>query len=182
MDDVQQDRSDQELLSAYARGDQSALAALYHRHKLFCYRIAARHASDDSLAIDLVQDAFIYLTQNARKITLKGKLTTLLYPVILNSVRARIRKNHGLKFGEQPETAEPDLLIRPAATMDPALGAAIQGLSQQFQEVLLMRIVDEMSVQEVSQALAIPEGTVKSRLHTALAALRDNPHISHLMN
>ena len=42
-------------------------------------------------------------------------------------------------------------------------------------EVLLMRVVDDMAVAEIALALGIPEGTVKSRLHHALAALRDDP-------
>lgn len=176
------EKSDQDLLSAYARGDRSALGILYQRHKLFCYRIAARHAKDDSRAMDLVQDAFIYLVQNAGKITLRSKLTTLLYPVILNAARSRFRKDKLLVFGDQPETPDTDPPIRPTAEMEPALLSAVLGLQPDFQEVLLMRIVDEMSVDEVAQALSIPAGTVKSRLHTALSQLRDNPQISHLLD
>ena len=42
-------------------------------------------------------------------------------------------------------------------------------------QVLLMRFVDDMTLAEIALALEIPEGTVKSRLHNALAALRDDP-------
>ncbi len=44
-----------------------------------------------------------------------------------------------------------------------------------MREVVLMRFVDDLSLQEIAAALAIPTGTVKSRLHNALATLRDDP-------
>ena len=46
------------------------------------------------------------------------------------------------------------------------------GLPEGQREVLLMRFVDGMSLQEIADALDIPEGTVKSRIHNAIATLR----------
>jgi RNA polymerase sigma-70 factor (ECF subfamily) len=48
-------------------------------------------------------------------------------------------------------------------------------LSAGQREVLLARFVDEMSLEEIAAALEIPLGTVKSRIHNALATLRDDP-------
>jgi len=55
------------------------------------------------------------------------------------------------------------------------LAAALGVLPELHKEVLLMRVVDEMSMAEIAAALSIPVGTVKSRLHHALAALRADP-------
>jgi RNA polymerase sigma-70 factor (ECF subfamily) len=54
------------------------------------------------------------------------------------------------------------------------LAAALSALPDEQREVLLMRFVDDMSLQEVAAALNIPVGTVKSRLHRALRMLRDD--------
>ena len=53
-----------------------------------------------------------------------------------------------------------------------SLAAAVSKLPDGQREVLLMRVVDEMSVTEIALALGVPEGTVKSRLHHAVGALR----------
>jgi RNA polymerase sigma-70 factor (ECF subfamily) len=50
--------------------------------------------------------------------------------------------------------------------------AALSGLHR---EVVLMRFVDDMSLQEIAEALDVPLGTVKSRLHHAIEALRNDP-------
>ena len=47
-------------------------------------------------------------------------------------------------------------------------------------EVLTLRFVDDLSLAEVAEALGIPLGTVKSRLHLALKELREDPQIKHL--
>jgi RNA polymerase sigma-70 factor (ECF subfamily) len=54
----------------------------------------------------------------------------------------------------------------------PELAAVLDGLPEGQREVLLMRFVDGMSLQEIAAALSIPEGTVKSRLHYGLRTLR----------
>jgi RNA polymerase sigma-70 factor (ECF subfamily) len=51
----------------------------------------------------------------------------------------------------------------------------LAALPEAQREVLLMRFVDGMSLQEIAAALSIPEGTVKSRMHNALSALKSDP-------
>jgi RNA polymerase sigma-70 factor (ECF subfamily) len=55
------------------------------------------------------------------------------------------------------------------------LAAALAGLSPPQREVVLMRFVDDLELAEIAAALDVPLGTVKSRLHHALARLRDDP-------
>ena len=55
------------------------------------------------------------------------------------------------------------------------LAAALGALTAEHREVVLMRFVDDMSLDEIAGALAIPPGTVKSRLHRALETLRNDP-------
>ena len=55
------------------------------------------------------------------------------------------------------------------------LGAVVSALATEQQDVLLLRFVDDLSLEEIGTTLGIPTGTVKSRLHNALAALRRDP-------
>jgi RNA polymerase sigma-70 factor (ECF subfamily) len=63
------------------------------------------------------------------------------------------------------------------ATADGDLAAVVSGLPETHREVVLMRFVDGLTLEEIGQALDIPLGTVKSRLHNALAALRKDPRV-----
>ncbi|MCH8879220.1 MAG: sigma-70 family RNA polymerase sigma factor [Planctomycetes bacterium] len=57
------------------------------------------------------------------------------------------------------------------------MASALRLLPTEQRETLLMRFVDDMTLQEIADALNIPLGTVKSRLHHALKTLRENGHI-----
>ncbi len=178
--------SDAELLGLAAgrhADAERAFETLYRRHRDMALRVARRFARDDAEAMDAVQEAFIYLARNldrlARPGGLTGRLSTLLYPVVKNSALALARKSKRLRFGDglsdDERTSEPRAETVESTEERAALAAALAALPEGQREVLLMRTVDGMSVAEVARALDIPEGTVKSRLFHAAAALRKDP-------
>ena len=66
------------------------------------------------------------------------------------------------------------------AERDPArLSSALSRLSTERREVLLLRFVDDMSLQNIADTLSIPLGTVKSRLHLAVRELRESPEVKN---
>jgi RNA polymerase sigma-70 factor (ECF subfamily) len=164
-------RTDQELVAAINRGDWSAFEPLYFRHRDWVYRLACRFTGEHAAALDVVQEAFAYLLTQFPGFRLTAKLTTFLYPVVKNTALAAKRRSRRLKFGETPEvqdaSADP-LLAMPLSE----LGELLKTLPEGQLEVLLMRVVDGMSVEETAAALGLAEGTVKSRLHHALEKLR----------
>ncbi len=172
------DSSDAALLRAAARGDLRAFETIYLRHRTFVWRIARRYAGD-AAALDIAQDAFLHLLEKAGSLALTGKLTTYLYPVVKNLALARRRND--ARRSEILRAAATRIAPPPAAQLsthtdsnnDPMLASALASLGEEHREVLLMRIVDEMSVEEVAFALGIPAGTVKSRLHHALEKMRE---------
>ncbi len=175
-------RSDEDLLALVRRGDGGAFEALYARHREFVWRVARRFTGDDDLALDAAQEAFAYLLQRAPTLRLTARLTTFLYPAVKNiSLALRERRSR------DRDRAGPDALPRraeqgPSPMVDAAgaeragaLARAVAALPEGQREVLLLRFVDGLSLDEIGHALAIPLGTVKSRLHNALAALRADP-------
>lgn len=166
----QHDRSDADLLAAYARGDVRAFDALYYRHKDFAARVARRMARDESEAMDVLQEAFAKLVEHAPRLRFTAKASTWLYPVIRNAIAERRRKERTLRLAptDDPVSHAPP----PSASLDTsALAHRLAALPDDQREVVMLRVVEELSVQEVALALGIPEGTVKSRLHHALKAL-----------
>ncbi|MGP1345930.1 MAG: RNA polymerase sigma factor [Phycisphaerales bacterium] len=156
---------------------------LYERTKEPALRIALRFASDRDAAMDAVQEAFLALWGRFPGFVLTGRLLTFLYPVIRNQAlaaarkRSRVRLTGDLAGGDGGAAAEGVGGLEESAFGGGGRGVrgAIEDLPEGQREVLLLRVVEEMSVGEVAEALQIPEGTVKSRLFKALGTLRADP-------
>ena len=167
-------RSDQELVAAANAGDADAFEALYARYKEWVVNLAMRLTGDADQALDVLQETFIYLLSKFPGFVLTSRLTTFLYPAVKNIAIHLRRKRDRMIRSELPEGVPAPA---PTATADGDLAAVVAALPETHREVVLMRFVDGLSLEEIAQALGIPLGTVKSRLHNALAALRKDPRV-----
>jgi RNA polymerase sigma-70 factor (ECF subfamily) len=166
-------RSDQELVTAANAGDPTAFDALYHRYKPWVVSLATRFTGDPDQALDVLQETFIYLLSKFPGFKLTSRLTTFLYPAVKNISIAVRRKSARFTGGQQPF----DTLPAPAPAQQNELTAVVSSLPETHREVVLMRFVDALSLEEIATALQIPLGTVKSSLHNALATLRADPRV-----
>ena len=167
-------RTDAQLVEAVNRSDAEAFESLYRRHRDWVVRLAYRFTADREDALDVLQETFAYILKKSPDLTLTAKMTTFLYPVVKNISLTILRD----KRKAQPATgrSEADLTAPPPAfeASRSDLATVMSALPEPQREVVLMRFVDGMSLEEVARALDIPLGTVKSRLHHALAALRQD--------
>jgi RNA polymerase sigma-70 factor (ECF subfamily) len=166
-------RSDAELVRALNAGDASAFDGLYYRHRDWVVRLARRFTGHDDDALDVLQETFSYLFRKFPGFVLTASMTTFLYPVVKNLSIAARRKR--ARLAQLPEEAPPDPPAPPGVDHGrerAELAAVLDGLPEAQREVVLMRFVDGLSLVEIAEALGVPEGTVKSRLHNAIAALR----------
>jgi RNA polymerase sigma-70 factor, ECF subfamily len=168
-------RTDAELVAAINGGDWSAFDTLYHRHRDWVFRLAWRFAGSEIDAHDALQETFAYLAKKLRAgLELRAGITTLLYPAVKHTALAiRRKRQRQQSLDEEIPLPAPPAGDDPAAAR-PRLAAALTGVSDAHREVLLMRFVDDMTLEEIAVALAIPLGTAKSRLHHALKFLRDD--------
>lgn len=173
-------RPDHRLIDAVNAGDADAFEALYHRHRGYALRIAMRFAGERDLALDAVQDSFVYFYKKFPGFVLTAKLTTFLYPVVKHNAlnaKAKARRAQGDASEEALQAqADPDPATDPARTESPAdLHAVLRQLPGAQREVLVLRFVDGLSLEDIATALDIPLGTVKTRIHHAIRKLRDDP-------
>lgn len=164
--------SDRDLIESANKGDLEAFEALYRRYRDWVYRLAWRFTGNRDDALDVLQETFTYLLGKFPGFELTAAMTTFLYPVVRNlSLNARNRTG---RFASDTEVL--DELAAPqqdkSASSLTELAAVLAVLPDEQREVVLMRFVDSMSLAEIAIALAIPIGTVKSRLHNALSTLR----------
>ena len=171
------DRSDEALVAALNAGDTSAFDALYYRYRDWVVRLAYRFTANNEDALDVLQETFAYLFRKFPGFVLTARMTTFLYPVVKNLSLAARRKHLRLSGGPLTLASDATALPPTVSAARDELAVLLASLPETHREVLLMRFVDDMSLAEIGHALSIPEGTVKSRLHHAIAALRDDPRV-----
>jgi len=169
-------RSDRELIAAINDGDANAFEVLYYRYRDWVVNLAWRFTDDRELALDVLQETFLYLVRKFPGFKLTALFKTFLYPAVRHLSIAARRKAARLQSTEAELLAmEAALTTQPAIGRNESLASALRALSEPHREVLLLRFVDDLSLAEIAKAMNIPLGTVKSRLHNALAALRHDP-------
>lgn len=168
-------RSDQQLIAEANRGDGAAFEALYERYRDWAAGLALRFTGDRETALDVMQDAFLYLLSKFPGFVLTSQFKTFLYPVVKHQALAAKRKRRMASSADEvrPRNAG-ESAAKPEEAELAALRAALHSLDAEHREVLLLRFADDLSLQEIALAMQIPLGTVKSRLHHALTRLRDD--------
>jgi RNA polymerase sigma-70 factor (ECF subfamily) len=164
-------RSDLELVDAANAGDASALEALYVRYREWVVATAHRITRNREEALDVLQDAFLYFIRKFPGFALRAQMKTFLYPVVRNLALERMRRRRrAVPLGD--DTPHPvDEGTPGAAVNGQGLARAIERLPEAERETVALRYSDGMGLAQIAAALGVPLGTVKSRLHHALARL-----------
>jgi RNA polymerase sigma-70 factor, ECF subfamily len=142
------------------------------------YNFAHWLTQDKSEAEDLLQETYAKALRGFSSFQAGTNFRAWMYRILRNSF---LGSRTGLKTmvvldeesGESlpTENVTPEVLLLEQANRE-MVQQALEGLPVQFREILLLCEVEEMSYQEISEALAVPMGTVMSRLYRARQALR----------
>jgi len=170
---------DKWVLSARA-GEDQAWNVLYHRYYPQLYAIALSICGDSSETKDLVQDSFITawikLAQLKNPVTFGPWLRTILTRNCYQWLNKKKLKNHSHTFLFQQESfEEPDFEQKlDELSKETRLFTALAGLPDTLRSALLLRYFSSyQSYDEISMILAVPVGTVRSRLNEAKSRLSD---------
>lgn len=171
------DRSDAELVRDAASGDEQAFDVLYRRHRDWVFALALRSTGRREEALDVAQDAFVELLDRLDGLVLTTSLRAYLRPIVVHRAIDLARRVGRERRGD--EALEELLDAREEEGGDSAdLARVLRGLPPDQRELVLLRFVDGFELAEIAGVLAIPLGTVKSRLHQALANLRGDPRVA----
>jgi RNA polymerase sigma-70 factor, ECF subfamily len=159
-----------QLVRAVAAGDQRAMRALYGRFADELLRFAMASLGEREAAEDVVQETMVAAWAGARRFRGESSARSWLFGICRNQVALELRRRP-----RRPEPQEPDEdLAAPAPTEARAgLPEALELLDTEQRQLLQLVYVQGLPQQEVADALGIPLGTVKSRLFSARARLRD---------
>lgn len=172
-----------DLIHQSRRGDPGAWEALTRLHQEPVFRLAYLLLGDPDDAQDVAQEAFVRAYYALKRFDASRPLRPWLLRIASNLARNR-RRSIGRYFAHLNRFAREAQENGTAIAQDDSqtLWLAVRRLKPDFQQVLYMRYFLDMSEAEMAETLNIANGTVKSRLHRALTALRaviarDYPHL-----
>jgi RNA polymerase sigma-70 factor (ECF subfamily) len=174
--------SDNELWRRAAAGEPAAFGALYERHARAIYNYLFRRCADWSLAEDLTSVAFLEAYRRRTSVAIEeDKVLPWLYGVATNILRNQRRslRRHSDALGRLP-APEPAASTEAVAAgrVDAerrmrAVLAALDDLTKDELDVLALCVWSDLSYDDAAAALAIPVGTVRSRLSRARRRLAE---------
>ena len=173
-------RSDLQLIADINSGDAAAFEVLYFRYRDWVVNLAQRFTGSEDLALDVMQETFIYFLKKFPGFKLTANFKTFLYPAVKNLSIAARKKTERYQSTENEQERLENISVADPEVHE--LNLVLANLSEEHREVLLLRFVDGLSLAEISEAMSIPLGTVKSRLHNSLEILRQDSRTKEFLN
>ena len=177
-------RADEADVARARAGDTAAFAALVRRHqdRVFGFILRMLDARDE--AMELTQDVFVKAWQALPGWRPEARFSTWLLQIARNAALDQLRRRRLIQFaplddGMDVADTAPGPEARYASRQRQALlENALQQIAAEHREILLLREIEDLSYGELAAVLGIAEGTVKSRLARARAALLEHfrPH------
>jgi RNA polymerase sigma-70 factor, ECF subfamily len=172
-DNPTDDAEDEALVAAMAAGDRGALATLYERHAALLLGLALRIVREKREAEDLLHDVFLEAWRSAKDFDPKrGRVRTWL------AIRMRSRAldlQKSARVSRNTGDGGLELLVDEAEGSSPdhrRVRSALAELGQEQRRVLELAYFEGLSCTEIAERVAIPVGTVKSRIAAGLDRLR----------
>ena len=162
-----------DLIERTVAGDHRAFEQLFEGHKNLVFKTAYLILDDASEAEDALQETFLKAYRSLGTYDpSRGAFTTWLYRITVNHcLSQRHRLARFLRSREQVDVGVSTSLENELAEGQ-ALHSALARLSPKLRAVLVLRFFLDLSYAEIAQVLAVPLGTVKSRLNLALKKAR----------
>ena len=167
------DAQDEALVTAMAAGDRGALATLYERHAPLLLGLALKIVRERGEAEDLLHDVFLEAWRSAKDFDpRRGRVRTWL------AIRMRSRaldRQKSARVARNTGDSGLELLVDESEGTSPDHGrvrSALAELGQEQRRVLELAYFEGLSCTEIAERVAVPVGTVKSRIAAGLERLR----------
>lgn len=187
---------DKELVERARAGDNSAFETLVTKYQQRVYNLALRMTGNEDDAYDLAQESFLKAWRGLETFQFESAFSTWLYRLTSNACLDFLRAQKRRKTvsmtcedddGEETQYDAADPAPNPeqaalAAEDREQLALAMSELDDEARGIITLRVINDLSYDQIAEILGIPEGTVKSRLSRAreklkkkLLQIRNNP-------
>lgn len=180
--------TDSDLSKRAAGGDELAFECIMRRHNRLLFRTARSILKTDVETEDALQEAYLRAWRALSTFRADSKLSTWLVRIVINEALGRLRRRSAQVIPLESAMESTDPQTQESLEDDPErqpdrvamrsdvrrlMEARIDKLPETFRTVFMLRAVEELSVEEVSVALEIPEATVRTRFFRARSLLRE---------
>ncbi len=183
--------TDEDLIESFQNGDLYAFDLIVKRYKNQLLNFVYRFLGNAEEAEDLVQETFLRVYRNRKAYQKVAKFSTWIYTIAGNLAKTELRKRKRRKFFSisdlgynEKDYDISDEAYNPEKDVDgrmkeEIIHREIDDLSPKFREVILLRDVQQLSYEEISQIVNIPLGTVKSRVNRGRLKLQEK--LKHIL-
>jgi RNA polymerase sigma-70 factor (ECF subfamily) len=184
-------RIDEQLLDDYRHGDNKAFSQLVNRYERELYHFLVRFLGNRASAEDVFQETFLQVHQSAEQFDPQRRFRPWLFTIAANKARDLIRSQARRPTNPLSATISPsdeesgefiDLMQSAAELpgepmekreLQQLVHNTVTGMPEHLREILLLSYFHQFPYKQISEILDIPLGTVKSRLHAAVAHFAD---------
>jgi RNA polymerase sigma-70 factor (ECF subfamily) len=182
--------SDEQLLTEYRQGDRSSFGKLMERYQRELYHFLVRFLGDRAAAEDVFQETFLQVHQSAGQFDTSRRFRPWLFTIAANKARDLIRSNarrptnplQASIAGDEDSGEYIDLMEAASSLpgepmereeLQQQVQKTVQSMPEHLREILLLSYFHQFPYKQIGDILDIPLGTVKSRLHAAVAYFAD---------
>jgi len=170
------------LISECIAGNEDAIESFVRQYEADVFRLALSITGDEAEANEVTQETFLSALRSFRSYQEKNSLKAWLYTIALNHSRSHLRKRNFLERlrtavstifqleESHRQTSPEDAFIQ--GEKEAAIWSELNKLDERHRIVVVLRYFHDLSISEISEMIAVNEGTVHSRLHTARARLK----------
>lgn len=180
------DYSDEDLMEYFQNDHEPAFTELVRRYQDRLHNFLYRYTHDHQDCEDLVQETFLRVHKSKASYERIAKFSTWMYTIALNLAKSLYKKKqrmYKISIHKDPNDSEdfemhiedpnilPDQQLHEKLSLE-KLEKALMSLPEDFREVVMMRDLQDMTYEEISDATGIPMGTVKSRINRGRAQVQ----------
>jgi RNA polymerase sigma-70 factor (ECF subfamily) len=175
---MNQGTDDRQLLARIAAQDQAALRAFLMHYQVRVFRFIQRMVRNEAVAEELTNEVFLEVWRHARSYEGRSSASTWVLSIAHHRAASSLRKRREESWDEDEAARISDTSDDPEVTAQKAdkgalLRKCMGALSAEHREIIDLVYYHEMSITEISQAIGIPENTVKTRMFYARKRLSE---------
>ena len=176
--------TDEELISRFQAGDERAYVELVNRYKDKLLNFVFQFLGDIEQAEDVVQDTMVRLYEKKHYYKEIAKFSTWIYTIARNLANTELRKRKRRKTTYLSQLSKEERQFEIPAVQDDVdqslhnefindrIQSAINNLPEHFKLVIILRDIQELSYDDISNIVEVPLGTIKSRINRARIQLQ----------
>jgi RNA polymerase sigma-70 factor, ECF subfamily len=176
--------TDEDLILAFQNGDVSAFEEIVRRYRDPLFNFVVRLLGDAFFSEDIVQETFLRVYRNRHRYHQVAKFSTWIYTIASNLAKTELRRRKVRNFFSISSKGEDEKdydLVDTSSDIERDVDGIlkneiilkeINALPYHFKEAVLLRDIQDLSYEEISQILNVPLGTVKSRVNRGRSRLQ----------